>query len=64
MTDLTEAEFERLRALHDAQGLPQAAKTLNIGRETLLRLLARTAVHRGTVLVVREALQKLDANRP
>lgn len=46
----------RVRCVVDERGLVGASATLRLGKETLLRLIARRVVHEGTLSRVREAL--------
>lgn len=61
-SDVSPEERARLKALLDAHGLPGVVKKLGMGRDAVLRILATAPVHRGTVLVLREALARLDAS--
>ena len=57
--EVSTEERQRVAALRDALGIPEAAKKLGLSRDSLLRILAASPVHRGTVLVLREALARL-----
>jgi hypothetical protein len=57
---ITPEEKQRIEALRDALGIPKTAEKLGMNKDTILRILASAPVHRGTVLVLREALAKLN----
>ncbi|MCC6902799.1 MAG: hypothetical protein IT377_27755 [Polyangiaceae bacterium] len=52
---------ERTRAFVDAFGVERAARTLGVGRETVLRLAGGLPVRRGSIALVRESLAARDA---
>ena len=58
--DVTAAERQRVKELHDRLGTPKTAKRLGLSPDTVLRILAEVPVHRGTVLLLREALATLE----
>lgn len=53
---LTSEELKRVDGLREALGVPGAAKRLGVSPTSLLRVLASAPVHRGTVLLLRQAL--------
>jgi hypothetical protein len=59
--DITPDERLRCAQLHDVLGLSAAARKLGIGKDSLLRILASSPVHRGTVAVLRMALARLSS---
>ena len=57
--EFTEAELIAVTKLVDAQGDQKAAKTLGVSVGSLLRVLARRGMQRGTVVLIQQSLQKL-----
>jgi hypothetical protein len=57
---LTDLEIQTVRNLIEVHGETVACQRLEVSRSTMARVIARLPVYRGTIMIVRAALQRIQ----